>query len=124
MQELDASKAPGPDRMPTRFLKMFYAELTPLLTYVVQASINQLSVPLDWKQVNIVPIFKKGDRTLCTNYRPVSLTCICSKILEHFVYSHIYSRLSDYNILCDEQHGFRQARSCETQLLLAMNDFA
>jgi len=83
MQELDAAKAPGPDGMPARFLKMFYAELAPLLTFVFQASINQLSVPLDWKQANIVPIFKKGDRTLCTNYRPVSLTYICSKLLEH-----------------------------------------
>ena len=99
---------------------MCNAELAPPLTFVFQASINQLSVPLDWKQASIVPIFKKGDRTLCTNYRPVSLTCICSKVLEHIVYSHIYSHLSDYNILCDEQYGFCQARS---QFLLAINDF-
>ena len=85
MQELDASKAPGPDRMPAQFLKMLYVEPAPPLTFVFQASINQLSGPLDWKQANIVPIFKKGDRTLCTNYRPASLTCI---LLEHIVYSH------------------------------------
>ena len=110
MQELDASKAPGPDGIPARFLKLFYAELALLLTFVFQASIHQSTVPLDWKQANIVPIFKKGDRTLCTNYRPVSLTCICSKLLEHILYSHIYSHLSDHNILCDEQHSFCHAR--------------
>jgi len=49
MQKLDASKAPGPDGMPARFFKMLYAELAPLLTFVFQVSINQLSVPLDWK---------------------------------------------------------------------------
>ena len=91
---------------------------------IFQASIHQSRVPPDWKQANIVPVFKKGDCTLCSNYRPVSLTCICSKILEHIIYSHIFSHLSQHNILCDEQHGFRHGRSCETQLLLTINDFA
>ena len=50
--------------------------------------------------------------------------CICSKILEHIVYSHISSHLSQYNILCNEQHDFRNLRSCETQLLLTANDFS
>jgi len=45
-------------------------------------------------------------------------------VLEHILYSHIYSHLSQYNILCDEQHGFRHARSCESQLLLTINDLA
>lgn len=124
MQEIDASKAAGPDGVPARFLKLWSAELAPILTLIFQASIHQTSIPLDWKQANIVPIFKKGDRTQCSNYRPVSLTCICSKLLEHILYSHIYSHLSLYNILCDEQHGFRHARSCESQLLLTINDLA
>jgi len=124
MQELDASKAPGPDRIPSRFLKLFYIELAPILTVVFQSSIYHATVPQDWKQANIVPIFKKGDHTLCQNYRPVSLTSVCSKLLEHILYSHIYSHLSTHNILCDEQHGFRHARSCESQLITTVNDFA
>ena len=86
MQELDASKAPGPDKIPAHFLKLF------------QSLINQAIVPQDWKQANIVPIFKKGDRSLCTNYRPFSLTRVCSKLLEHILYSHIDFHLSDYII--------------------------
>ena len=93
-----------------------------LLTLLFQASIHQSLVPLDWKHANIMPIFKKGDRSLCSNNRPVSLTCICSKIVEHIVYSHISSHLSQYDILCNEQHGFRNLRSCKTQLLLTVND--
>ena len=58
------------------------------------------------------------------NYRPVSLTCICSKLLEHIVYSHIFSHITKYNILTEEQHGFRQYRSCETQLIATANDLA
>ena len=72
------------------------------------------------RQANIVSIFKKGDRTLCSNYTPVSLTCICSKILEHIMYSHIFSHLSQHNILCDEQHGFHHGRSCELNLYLLL----
>ena len=72
----------------------------------------------------MVPLFKKGDRAAPSNYRPVSLTCICSKILEHIIYSHICTHLTRYNILCDQQHGFRHSRSCETQLILTINDLA
>ena len=124
LHELDISKAPGPDKIPAHFLKLCSTEIAPILTLIFQASIHQSRVPPDWKQANIVPVFKKGDRTLCSNYRPVSLTCICSKILEHIIYSHIFSHLSQHNILCDEQHGFRHGRSCETQLLFTINDFA
>ena len=124
LNELDISKAPGPDKIPAHFLKLCSTEIAPILILIFQASIHQSRVPPDWKQANIVPVFKKGDRTLCSNYRPVSLTCICSKILEHIIYSHIFFHLSQHNILCDEQHGFRHGRSCETQLLLTINDFA
>ena len=82
------------------------------------------SISADWKQANVVPIFKNSDRTQCNIYRPLSLTYICSKLLEHILYSHIYSHLSQYNILCDEQHGFHHARSCESQLLLTINNLA
>ena len=79
---------------------------------------------MDWKSANIVPIFKKGERHNPSNYRPVSLTCICSKLLEHIIYSHIFLYLKKYNILCEEQHGFRMNRSCETQLIATVNDIA
>ncbi len=51
------------------------------------------------------------------NYRPISLTCICCKLLEHIISSNIMSHLDTNNILYDLQHGFRPARSCETQLV-------
>ena len=90
------------DEIPARLLKEFSEEFAALLTFLFQASIQQSLVPLDWKHANIMPVFKKGDCSLCSNYRPVSLTCICSKILKHIVYSHISSHLSQYSILCDE----------------------
>ena len=54
----------------------------------------------------------------------MSITCICSKLLEHIIYSHISLHLKKYDILCEEQHGFRTNRSCETQLISTVNDIA
>ena len=72
----------------------------------------------------MVPIFKKGNKSDPCNYRPVSLRCICCKILEHIAYSSISSHLTSFNVLCNEQHGFCHKRSCETQLINTVNDLS
>ena len=58
------------------------------------------------------------------NYRPVSLTCIPCKLLEHIVCSNIMGHLDQYNLLSDKQHAFRKWHSCETQLITVINDWA
>ena len=67
-------------------------------------------------------IFKKGDRHTASNYRPVSLTCVCCKLIEHIVYCQILNHLEQHNILTSLQHGFRSGHSCETQLITTTND--
>ena len=124
LKNLKLYKASGPDEIPAYLLKETSKEIAPALTFIFQASLQQSSIPSDWKKANVVPLFKKGDRAAPSNYRPVSLTCICSKILEHIIYSHIFTHLTRYNILCDQQHGFRHSRSCQTQLILTINDLA
>ena len=54
----------------------------------------------------------------------MSLTCICSKLLEHIVYSRLLLNLKKYDILCEEQHGFQMNGSCETHLISTVNDIA
>ena len=125
LKDLDIHKATGPDNISTHLLKELNLELAPGLALIFQASLHQCRLPLDLKIANVVPIYKKGDHSSPSNYRPVSLTSIiCCKILEHIIYSHIFSHLDQYNILCDEQHGFRHKRSCETQLILTIHDLA
>ena len=68
-------------------------------------------------------VFKKGDRALPCNYRPVSMTCVPCKLLEHKVYSNIMAHLDEYQLLCDRQHAFRKRHSCETQLTTVINDW-
>ena len=83
LQSLKVNKAAGPDGITPRFLKMVAVELTPALTLLYQACINQGKVPQDLKNAYVSPLFKKGDRLSAANYRPISLTCIICKICEH-----------------------------------------
>ena len=69
-------------------------------------------------------VFKKGDKSLASNYRPISLTCILCKVLEHIISSNIAKHLDGQGLMYDLQHGFRERRSCETQLVLLIEDLA
>ena len=113
----------GPDNLHPKVLKHLASTIAPSLQLIFQKSIATGRVPSDWKQANVSPIFKKGERyNLAANYRPVSLTCICSKFLEHIITKHLQLHLSKYNILNDLQHGFWNKRSPETQLIAFTQD--
>lgn len=124
LKNINPHKATGPDNIPAYFLKNLAEEIAPFLEYFFQKSIDSGNIPTDWKQANVVPIFKKGDKHNAINYRPVSLTAICCKILEHILTSSIRKHLDKNNILHDSQHGFRSKRSCETQLIISIQDLA
>ena len=123
LTDLDPGKATGPDDVPARILKMGAAEIGPALTTIFRRSLELGSLPSDWRCANISPVFKKGDRTKPSNYRPVSLTSICCKVMEHVIHSNVMHLLDHHDILTDKQHGFRRNRSCESQLILTTHDF-
>jgi hypothetical protein len=100
-----------------RFLKELHEELTQALTLIFQASLHQGQVPTIWKDAFITSLFKKGDRSKPSNYRPVSLTPICCKIMEHIIHSTVMKHLDMHGILVNAQHGFRKSRSCESQIM-------
>ena len=115
-------KLVGQMRSQLHCFKKLASVMSPVLTIIFQASLRQCLIPIDWKSANTVPIFKKGERCNSSDYRPVSLTCICSKLLEYIIYSDISLHLKKYDILYEEQYGFQMNRSCETQLLSTVND--
>ena len=87
-------------------------EIAPiLLTTIFQTSLDTGKIPDDWREAAIVPNFKKGDRHQASNYRPVSLTSVSCKVLEHIVRSQTMDHHDTNNILTDKQHGFRSKRS-------------
>ena len=97
-------------------------EIAPILTEIFNQSLCEGIVPSDWRNADVAPVFKKGRKDLPENYRPVSLTCVCCKILEYIISTHIRSHLDKYSILSNLQHGFRNFFSCETQLLVTIQD--
>ena len=124
LKSLNPNKANGPDSVPGNFLKLCAYEIAEMYQVLFQASLDQGVVPPDWKKANVVPLFKKGDKTSPENYRPISLTSLSCKILEHVVHSNIMSHFDNYNVLDDAQHGFRKYRSCVSQLISTLDDFA
>ena len=117
LHNLQPGKSSGPDGISPRVLKELADDIAPILTIIYQSSINTSKVPTDWKEANVTPIFKKGEQYNPSNYRPISLTSVCCKVLEHILTSTIMDHLEFNHILCPQQHGFRRKRSCETQLL-------
>ena len=77
----------------------------------------------EWQKAIVTLIFKGGnkDRSKAEKYRPISLTSITCKVLEHVNHRNIISHL-DQQIMF--QNGFRKSRSCETQLIKTVNDLA
>ena len=122
LNNLNIHKASGPDGLSARVLKECSSEISPMLALIYNESLAQGTVPDDWRQANVAPVFKKGEKYNAANYRPVSLTCICCKTLEHIIVSNMNKHLAFESILADCQHGFRSQRSCETQLVQFYHD--
>ena len=97
-------------------LKECSAEIAQVLACIFNQSLAQGRIPEDWLQANVAPIYKKGEKYDPSNYRPVSLTCICCKSQEHIIVNKIMQHLSEHKILVESQHVFRNGRSCETEL--------
>ena len=89
LKALKISSSAGPDNIHSRILKETQLEITGLLQHMFQLSINEGTLPRDWKDGNITQIFKKGSRTNPANYRPISLTSVVCKMLEGLLRDHL-----------------------------------
>ena len=103
-------------------LEAWHAECS--MHYIFTLSMQTGHVPSDWVTANVTPVFKKGNRNEPSNYRPISLTSVPCKIMEHIIYRHIMDHLDSNSILVNYQHGFRQGHSCETQLITVIESVA
>ena len=82
-----------------------------------QLSINEGTLPRDWKDGNITPIYKKGSRTNPANYRPISLTSVVCKIRGRSSTRPLNGSSQQSRLLSDHQYGFRKGSSCTLQLI-------
>ena len=122
LNELKTNKSPGPDEIYPKILKETKHEIVGALKSLFNSSIQQGFVPADWKAANVTPIYKKGDRTSPGNYRPISLTSVVGKLLEAIIRDKIVGYLENHSLIRDSQHGFRNKRSCLSNLLTFYND--
>ena len=123
LQALNPSKSSGPDELHPKVLKETAGTIATPLLMIFQHSLDTGEVPSAWQQANVTAIFKKGSRKDPSNYRPVSLTSICCKVLEKFVRQTIVDHMHINNLLSNDQYGFRSDRSCTTQLLSVMEEW-
>ena len=99
LEGLNVNKSVGPDGLSPHLLKMLANSIAPTLTSIYSQSLSTNKVPADWKTQLTSPILKPGkDKTEAASYRPIAITSICSKILEHIVYSQTMDHLQKHKI--------------------------
>jgi hypothetical protein len=117
IKNMKTESSAGPDSIGPKLLQELEKELTPALVTIFNRSIKYGEVPEDWKMANVTPIFKKGSKADPGNYRPVSLTSVCCRVLESVIRDELMSHLLSNNLLNPSQHGFMPGKSCTTNLL-------
>ena len=117
IQELSPTSAAGPDGLPSSLLVNSATELVPFLLIIFAHSLSSGVVPPSFKRAAITPVFKSGDRSVPSNYRPISLSSVISKVLERIIRKQVSSFIDKKGFLNSTQHGFRSGRSCLSALL-------
>lgn len=120
LTNLDPNKAFGIDSISPALLKHCAVVLTKPLHYLFSYSIYHCCLPSEWKAHCIIPIFKSGDKTSVTNYRPISLLCVVSKVLEQIIYENVITSI--HNQISSRQFGFMKGKSTLQQLLIFFNN--
>ena len=110
--------ATGFDHVPMSLIKETIISISSPLTHIFNQSITSGMVPIELKIARVVPLFKAGDKSIFSNYRPISVLPSFSKILEKLVYNRLIDYLSKYKILSNNQFGFRKHYSTEYALAL------
>ena len=121
IKNLDSKKAKGPDNISHSLLKLISSEISIPLEILFNRSLNEGCFPNMWKLAHVIPIFKKGDKSLPSNYRPISLLSCVGKIFERVVFKHMYNYLHTNNLIYKYQSGFIPGHSTVHQLIEIYN---
>ena len=115
LASLDPSKTSGIDNIGPRILKSCSLALYPVVHHLFSLSLQNCIIPSEWKVHCIIPIFKSGDKNMVSNYRPISLLCVISKVLEKIIYDKVFVFIG--KSITSAQFGFLRNHSCLQQLL-------
>ena len=115
LKRVNSNKAQGPDGIHGKILKYCAVSLAYPISLLFTTSLKTGAIPSEWKVANVVPVFKKGSKASVENYRPISLTCLISKILEKIVRDELMLKVGHQ--IDGSQHGFLPGKSCTTQMV-------
>jgi len=117
------STSSGPDGIPNVLLKKLAFSICNPLCYIFDSSFKSHSLPSQWLQAFVTPIFKKGTTSDPSNYRPISLTCTSCRVMERIINTQLIGYLLKNNLISKHQHGFLVRHSTCTNLLETVNDW-
>ena len=117
LMSMKNSPACGSDGVCVRALKVSFPVIGPVILHIINTCLSQADFPPSWKHSIIHPIFKSGDPTDPSNYRPISIIPVISKLVERVVQRQLLNYLSSNHLLSPSQHGFRPRHSTETALV-------
>ena len=106
-KSLDTSKATGPDGLSPKILKLSAYTVAPSLANIINISIQEGQFPDILKVVKILPIHKNGAKNVPSNYRPISVLPVISRVIERHITKHLYGYLNKFKLPHRAQSGFR-----------------
>lgn len=121
---LDTNKSHGPDLLDPHFLKTAADFIAEPLTHIFNLTLSTSEIPKILKFAFVFPLFKGGDQSVLSNYRPISILSTLSKVLERLINRQLKSYLEDHEILSKFQSGYRKKHSTMTAALKVVNDIS
>ena len=116
-KSLKSTKTCGYDDINSFTLKQIIYYIADPICHIFNLSMSLGCYPNDFKLARVVPIFKKGNRIQCENYRPISILPCLSKILERIIHNQVYNFLDKNKLIRPAQYGFRRQHSTELAVL-------
>jgi hypothetical protein len=114
---MNPNKSHGCDNISIQMLQLCAESVVIPLGIIFKNIIKTGIFPSQWKFANVTPIHKKGNKQMVSNYRPISLLPVCSKIFEKILFNNVYKYLVANNLISEHQSGFRPGDSTTNQLL-------
>ena len=123
LANLDERKSTGSDGISARLLKMTAPAIDQSLTSLFNSSLHLGQFPKAWKEANVTPVPKSGNKEQVKNYRPVSVIPVIAKVFESLVHHQLYQYMESNNLLSPAQSGFRPHHNTQDVLLKTIDDW-